>query len=74
MSSPLPSPPPATIELLVSPTGQGTLRTSGFVGPSCREASRVLEQALGLVQAEQLTAEFHQSQDLHEPQRNSQRG
>ena len=66
--------PPPTIEVLVSPAGQSTLRTSGFAGPSCREARRALEQALGLVQAEQLTAEFHQRQDLQEPQRNSQRG
>ena len=65
MNTNLPSP---TIEVLVSPAGQSTLRTSGFAGPSCREASRALEQALGLVQAEQLTPEFHQRQDLQERQ------
>ena len=50
------------IEITVSPKGETTVQTRGFVGPSCREASRFIEQALGEKSAETLTAEFHQSQ------------
>jgi len=51
-----------TIEIIVSPTGQSTVKTRGFRGASCQEASRLLEQALGSRTAERLTAEFYQSQ------------
>lgn len=47
------------IEVIVSPDGQTRLETKGFAGRACREASRFLEQALGLATNEQLTAEFH---------------
>ena len=57
-----------TIEVVVTPTGQTTVRTTGFAGPTCRDASRFLEQALGEATAEHLTAEFHQAQ----PSRHSQ--
>jgi hypothetical protein len=50
------------IELTISPTGETKLETKGFVGGSCRDASRFLEQALGASGKEQLTAEFHQQQ------------
>ena len=50
-----------TIEVLVSPSGQTSIQTRGFAGDSCRHASKALEQALGLVEREQLTAEFHQA-------------
>ena len=51
-----------TIEITVSPTGESTVQTRGFVGPACRDASKFLEQALGQRTGEQLTAEFYQSQ------------
>ncbi|MBX7165138.1 MAG: DUF2997 domain-containing protein [Pirellulales bacterium] len=47
------------IEILVSPEGQTQLQTRGIAGPSCQEASRFLETALGQVTAEQRTAEYH---------------
>jgi hypothetical protein len=50
-----------TIEVLVSPSGQTSIQTRGFAGDSCCHASKALEQALGLVEREQLTAEFHQA-------------
>jgi hypothetical protein len=50
-----------TIEIIISPDGKTTVRTMGFAGDSCRHASKALEQALGVVEREQLTAEFHQS-------------
>ena len=51
-----------TIEILVSPAGDSTVQTRGFSGPSCRDASRFIEQALGERSAEKLTAEFYQPQ------------
>jgi hypothetical protein len=36
-----------TIEIIVTPAGQTTVQTLGFSGPSCRDASRFIEQALG---------------------------
>ena len=48
------------IEVIVSPRGEPTVQTRGFAGPSCRDASRFIEEALGEKTAEHLTAEFHQ--------------
>jgi hypothetical protein len=48
------------IEILITPEGKATVQTVGFVGESCRQASRFLEEALGPRLAENLTAEFHQ--------------
>ena len=50
------------IEVIVSPVGEVTVQTKGFVGPDCVAASRFLEQALGVVHAERKTAEFYQGQ------------
>ena len=59
------------IEIVVSPAGDVRLTTHGFEGPSCREGSRFLEQALGRTVAEQLTSEYHQlnleSTELQQP-------
>lgn len=49
-----------TIEIIVSPKGETSVQTKGFVGSTCREASKFIEQALGQRTSEQLTAEFHQ--------------
>jgi hypothetical protein len=48
------------IEIVVSPTGQSKIETKGFAGSSCRDASRFLEEALGVTTEERQTAEFHQ--------------
>jgi len=50
------------IEVTVGSAGDVSVRTVGFVGPSCRDASRFIEQALGERAAETLTGEFYQSQ------------
>jgi hypothetical protein len=47
------------IELIVSPDGTSKIETKGFTGAGCQEASKFLESALGLRQAEKLTAEFY---------------
>lgn len=50
-----------TIEITVSPSGQSSVQTKGFVGGECRDASRFIEEALGQRVSEMLTAEFHQT-------------
>ena len=57
-----------TIEILVTPEGRTSVQTLGFSGPSCREASKFIEQALGQRLAERVTAEFHQSQTIQQQQ------
>jgi hypothetical protein len=47
------------IEITVSPTGETTVQTKGYVGADCLRASRFLEQALGTPSAEKKTAEFY---------------
>ena len=37
-----------TIEITVSPEGATSIKTSGFTGGSCRDATRDLERALGV--------------------------
>jgi hypothetical protein len=50
------------IRVIVGPKGETRVETQGFSGGECREASRVLEQALGQPVSERLTAEFYQAQ------------
>ncbi len=50
-----------TIEVLISPTGETKIETKGFAGTSCQEASKSLEQALGIKVSEKPTAEFYQA-------------
>jgi hypothetical protein len=56
-----------TIEILVSPTGEAVIQTRGFSGTGCREASKVLEQALGVKQSDQPTAELFDVQKVDQP-------
>jgi hypothetical protein len=51
---------PQIIEVIVSPTGQTRVQTKGFSGASCREASLLLEKALGQSIHEELAGEFYQ--------------
>jgi hypothetical protein len=52
-----------TIEITVDRDGKVVVRTRGFAGGSCREASRFVEDALGARTSEEMTAEFYQAQD-----------
>lgn len=52
-----------TIEVIISPTGETTVTTKGFAGSSCRNASKFIEQALGIVQSDKPTAEMYQTQN-----------
>jgi Protein of unknown function (DUF2997) len=47
------------IEIIVSPSGQTKIETKGFTGSSCRDASRFLEEVLGVKTEDRLTAEFY---------------
>jgi DUF2997 family protein len=48
------------IEVIISPTGETTVQTRGYAGTDCLRASKFLEDALGIVTAEQKTSEFYQ--------------
>ena len=48
-----------TIEITVSPEGATSIKTSGFSGGSCKDATRELERALGLAGKESLLPEFY---------------
>ena len=48
-----------TIEITVSPEGATSIKTSGFTGGSCRDATRDLERALGVSGRETLLPEFY---------------
>jgi hypothetical protein len=50
---------PQFIEVTVSPQGETTVQTKGFTGSSCQEASKFLEQALGVPTDDRKTAEFY---------------
>jgi Protein of unknown function (DUF2997) len=51
---------PRLIEVVVSPTGETTVQTKGYAGADCLQASKFLEQALGVVADDRRTAGFHQ--------------
>ena len=53
------TPTTKTIEITVSPEGGTSIKTSGFTGSSCRDATRELERALGLSGRESLLPEFY---------------
>lgn len=48
------------IEIVVSPTGETTLQTKGYVGTDCIQASKFLEQSLGVKTGERPTSEFYE--------------
>jgi hypothetical protein len=50
------------IEITIGADGSTKVETKGFSGSTCREASRLLELALGRVTAEALTSEYHQAE------------
>lgn len=50
---------PQLIEVTVSPQGETKIQTKGYEGPRCQEASKFLEQALGVTTADRRTSEFY---------------
>jgi hypothetical protein len=53
------SPNEKKIEITVSPEGATSIKTMGFTGGSCRDATRDLEHALGVSGRETLLPEFY---------------
>jgi hypothetical protein len=53
---------PRIIEVLVSKTGETTVQTKGYAGGECLNASKFLEQALGIVSVDRKTTEFYQTE------------
>jgi len=49
------------IEVTVSPKGETSIQTKGYAGADCLQASKFLEQALGVVAKESKTVEFYQA-------------
>ena len=49
------------IEVVVSPQGETTVQTKGYAGADCLQATKFLEQTLGVVAGESKTAEFFQA-------------
>ena len=47
------------IEVTVSPKGETSIQTNGYAGADCLQASKFLEQALGVVSKESKTGEFY---------------
>jgi len=54
------------IEIIIAPNGQAKVETKGFTGSECRDASRFIEQAIGLQTGEVLKPEFHQSASVQQ--------
>ncbi len=48
------------LEVTVSPQGEATVQTKGYAGADCLQASRFLEQALGVATSDTRTSEFYQ--------------
>ena len=49
------------IELIVTPKGETTIQTKGYAGGTCTQASKWLEQALGIATTDNKTSEYYQS-------------
>jgi hypothetical protein len=57
-----------TIEIIVTPQGKTSVQTLGFTGPSCQEASRFIEEALGQKITDLRTSEWFQSGEISQQQ------
>ncbi len=60
------------IEVTVSPKGETKIETKGFAGGECWQASRFMEEALGVRESEKLTAEIYQQQPVGQSIREGQ--
>ena len=57
-----------SMNILVFPTGEVLLETQGFIDDACRDASRALEKALGIITQDRSSITFDslpsQSQEI----------
>ncbi len=58
-----------TIEIIVSPTGDIVIDALGFKGADCEQATRYLEQALGVVGQKDKKPEYHRHRERQHQQR-----
>jgi hypothetical protein len=49
-----------TIVIIVSPMGDISIDAVGFKGPDCEQATKFLEEALGVVGKKVIKPEYHQ--------------
>ena len=54
------------IEITVTPDGSVSIKTTGFTGSSCRDATRELERALGMSGRESLLPEYFVNNETHD--------
>ena len=57
------------IEVIVSPTGEIKIDAVGFKGADCEQATRFLEEALGVVNNREKKPEYHQTTRRQNQQR-----
>ncbi|WP_430454375.1 DUF2997 domain-containing protein [Rhodopirellula europaea] len=62
-----------TITITIAPDGESKVETQGFAGSECREASRLLESAIGTKRSETLTSEFYGAQSQIQNERQQER-
>jgi hypothetical protein len=55
---------PRMIEVTVSPQGETTVQTKGYSGTSCLQASKFLEDALGVVASDCKTMECYETEEI----------
>src|SRR5262249_9228808 len=60
-------PSPRRIEVTVSPKGEVTVQTRGYIGESCTKASQFLE-SLGVVTTDRKTVEFYETVPIQQQQ------
>ena len=60
------SPMTKKIEITVRPDGSVSIKTTGFTGSSCRDATRELERALGMSGRESLLPEYFVNNETHD--------
>ena len=58
-----------SIEVTIQPTGEIAIDAVGFKGADCEQATKFLEEALGLVQEKRKKPEYHQRRDTRQRQR-----
>ena len=49
-----------SIQVIIDTNGHTRIETQGFAGAACRQASKGLEEALGIVESDRPTAELYQ--------------
>ncbi len=55
-----------TIQITVTSEGSVSIKTAGFTGSSCRDATRDMEKALGLAGREHLLPEYFVNNETHD--------